>query len=160
VSEGGQQMVTVRSHSHLMMMHQRKQEVLGRTNQVKVTLRLTVSQFWCPAPPDIYYSLTRSCFCRTPSLTRGRVCLSYMLLALTSAVFLGSESLGTRDHKQLIAYFPSTTYWASDATRTAQKTRRPVVLLLAAGTCLPSRCLETTGGGGTQIHRPKNGMIS
>jgi hypothetical protein len=33
-----------------------------------------------------------------PSLTRGRVCLLYMLLALTRAVFFGSEFLGTRDH--------------------------------------------------------------
>jgi hypothetical protein len=32
------------------------------------------------------------------SLTRGRVYLFYTLLALASAVFLGSESLGTRDH--------------------------------------------------------------
>jgi hypothetical protein len=31
-------------------------------------------------------------------LTRGRVGLLYMLLVLASAVFLGSESLGTRDH--------------------------------------------------------------
>jgi hypothetical protein len=31
------------------------------------------------------------------SLTRGRVCLFYMLLAFVSAVFLGSESLETRD---------------------------------------------------------------
>jgi hypothetical protein len=37
-------------------------------------------------------------FCGAPSLTRGRVCLLYMVLALASAVFLGSESLGTRDH--------------------------------------------------------------
>jgi hypothetical protein len=37
-------------------------------------------------------------FCRAPSLTRGRVCLLYMLLAFASAVFIGSESLGTRDH--------------------------------------------------------------
>jgi hypothetical protein len=29
---------------------------------------------------------------------RGRVCLLYMLLALTRVVFLGFESLGTRDH--------------------------------------------------------------
>jgi hypothetical protein len=29
---------------------------------------------------------------------RGRVCLLYMLLALASVVFLGSESLRTRDH--------------------------------------------------------------
>jgi hypothetical protein len=40
----------------------------------------------------------QSCFCGAPSLTRGRVCLLYMLLALASAVFLGSEPLGTRDH--------------------------------------------------------------
>jgi hypothetical protein len=37
-------------------------------------------------------------FCGAPSLTRGRVCLLYMLLALASTVFLRSESLGTRDH--------------------------------------------------------------
>jgi hypothetical protein len=37
-------------------------------------------------------------FCGAPSLTRGRVCLLYMLLVLASAVFLGSKSLGTRDH--------------------------------------------------------------
>jgi hypothetical protein len=58
-------------------------------SQVKVTLRLTVSQSvrtW----PDIYYCFTiRSCFFVAPSLTRGRVCLLYMLLALASAVFFG-----------------------------------------------------------------------
>jgi hypothetical protein len=37
-------------------------------------------------------------FCWAPSLTIGRACVLYMLLALVSAVFLGSESLGTRDH--------------------------------------------------------------
>jgi hypothetical protein len=40
----------------------------------------------------------RSCSCRAPSLTRGRICLLYVLLALASAVFLRSESLGTWDH--------------------------------------------------------------
>jgi hypothetical protein len=43
----------------------------------------------------------RSCFCGAPSLTRGRVCLLYMLLALASTVFLGSEPVGTRDHSLL-----------------------------------------------------------
>jgi hypothetical protein len=33
-----------------------------------------------------------------PSLTKGWVCLLYMLLALTSIVFLRSKSLGTGDH--------------------------------------------------------------
>jgi hypothetical protein len=37
-------------------------------------------------------------FCGALSLTRGWVCLMYMLLALASAGFLGFESLGTRDH--------------------------------------------------------------
>jgi hypothetical protein len=36
-------------------------------------------------------------FVGAPSLRRGRVYLLYMLLVLASAVFLGSESLGTRD---------------------------------------------------------------
>jgi hypothetical protein len=38
-----------------------------------------------------------SCFSEAHSLTRGRVCLLYMLLALASIVFLGLESLWTRD---------------------------------------------------------------
>jgi hypothetical protein len=37
-------------------------------------------------------------FCGALSLRRGRVCLLYMLQAFASAVFLGSESLGTRDY--------------------------------------------------------------
>jgi hypothetical protein len=48
----------------------------------------SVSKSWC--------SQLRSCFCVAPSLRRGLVCLSYMLLALASVVFLGSESHGTR----------------------------------------------------------------
>jgi hypothetical protein len=50
--------------------------------------------------PQIFIAVwqLRSCFYGAPSLARGRVCLLYMLLALASAVFLGSESLGTRDH--------------------------------------------------------------
>jgi hypothetical protein len=49
---------------------------------------------------QIFISLwqLQSCFCGAPSLTRGQVCLLYMLLALASVVFLGSESLGTLDH--------------------------------------------------------------
>jgi hypothetical protein len=37
------------------------------------------------------------CWCGTLSLTRGRVCRLQLLLALTSAVILRSESCGTRD---------------------------------------------------------------
>jgi hypothetical protein len=80
--------------------------------RVRVTLRLTVSQSvsqsvsksWCRAQSGAHDQTVitvwqlRSCFCGAPSLTRGWVCLLYMLLALASAVFIGSESLGTRDH--------------------------------------------------------------
>jgi hypothetical protein len=72
-------------------------------HQVKVTLRLTVSQpvsLGVEPHDQIFITLWqfRSCFCVAPSLMRGRVCLLFMLLVLASAVFLGSESLGTRDH--------------------------------------------------------------
>jgi hypothetical protein len=40
----------------------------------------------------------RVCWCGALSLTRGRVCRLQLLLGLASAVILGSESLGTRDH--------------------------------------------------------------
>jgi hypothetical protein len=40
----------------------------------------------------------RVCWCGALSLTRGRVCSLQLLLALASAVILGSESRGTRDH--------------------------------------------------------------
>jgi hypothetical protein len=40
----------------------------------------------------------RVCWCRVLSLTRGRVCCLQLLLAITSADILGSESRGTCDH--------------------------------------------------------------
>jgi hypothetical protein len=64
----------------------------------------SVSKSWCRAPcgahDQIYINLwqLRSCFCRASFLMWWRVCLLYMLLALASVVFLGSESVGTRDH--------------------------------------------------------------
>jgi hypothetical protein len=71
-------------------------------------LRLTVSQsVSLGVEPHLglmtrYLAITnwqlRSCFCGAPSLTRGRVCLLYMLLGLPKAVFPGSDFLGTRDH--------------------------------------------------------------
>jgi hypothetical protein len=72
------------------------------TCQVKVTLRLTISQSVSRAPSvahdQIFITVwqLRSCSCGAPSLTRGRV-----LLALASAIFLGSESLGSRNHMLL-----------------------------------------------------------
>jgi hypothetical protein len=70
----------------------------------KVTLWLTVSKSWCRASSRAHDQkfITvwqwRSWWCGAPSLTIEQICLLYMLLALASAVFLGSESLGIRDH--------------------------------------------------------------
>jgi hypothetical protein len=64
----------------------------------------SISKSWCRAPSGAHDQIfiivwqLRSCFCGTPHLTKGRACLLCMLLALVSAVFLGSESLGSRDH--------------------------------------------------------------
>jgi hypothetical protein len=64
----------------------------------------SISKSWCRAPSRAHDQIfitvrqLRSCSCGTPSLTRGRVSLFYMLLALVSAVFLGPESLGSRDY--------------------------------------------------------------
>jgi hypothetical protein len=66
----------------------------------------SVSKSWCRAPfgahDQIFITVwqLRSCFCGAPSLTRGRFCLLYMLLALASAVFLGSESFATHEYKK------------------------------------------------------------
>jgi hypothetical protein len=63
----------------------------------------SVSKSWCRAPSGAHDEIfiivwqVRSCYCEAPSRQRGRVCLLYMLLALASAVFLWSESLGTCD---------------------------------------------------------------
>jgi hypothetical protein len=50
--------------------------------------------------PDFYYCLLqfRVCWYGAPSLTRKRICRLQLLLALASAVFLGPQSRGTRDH--------------------------------------------------------------
>jgi hypothetical protein len=90
--------------------------------KVKVTLRLTVIQSVSLGFEHHlgliarYLSLFHSygpVFFGSPSLTRGQVCLLHMLLALTSLVFLGSESLWTRDHTLLsqIWDFPLRLNW-------------------------------------------------
>jgi hypothetical protein len=69
-----------------------------------VTDGRSICKSWCRAPSGAHDQIfitprqLRSWFCGALSLTRGRVCLLYILLALASIVFLGSESLGTLDH--------------------------------------------------------------
>jgi hypothetical protein len=47
---------------------------------------------------EIFCRQSRVCYFLSPSLTRGRVCNLLLLQGLASAVPLGSESRGTRDH--------------------------------------------------------------
>jgi hypothetical protein len=65
--------------------------------EVEVTLRLTASQSVSLGvePPSgahdqMFFTVwhLRSCFCGAPSLTRGRVCLLYTLLALETSLFV------------------------------------------------------------------------
>jgi hypothetical protein len=74
--------------------------------KIKVTLQLTVSQSVSFGVEPHLGLMTRYLllfdsygfvFVGRP-LTRGRVCLLHMLRTLASAVFLGSEPLGTHDH--------------------------------------------------------------
>jgi hypothetical protein len=67
-----------------------------------VTDGQSISKSWCRAPSGAHDQIQvfitlwqlRSCFPGAPSLTRGLVCLLYMLLALASVVFLGPSPLG------------------------------------------------------------------
>jgi hypothetical protein len=70
--------------------------------EVEVTLRLTASQSVSlgverpsGAHDQIFFTVwhLRSCFCGAPSLTRGWVCLLYMLLALAAQSFSGPSPL-------------------------------------------------------------------
>jgi hypothetical protein len=97
--------------SHLQLSSQEASLIISQLKvKVKVTLRLTVSQpVSLGVEPHLRlmtrYLLFFDCyglvFVGGASLTRGRVYLLYMLLVLASVVFLGSESLGTRDHISL-----------------------------------------------------------
>jgi hypothetical protein len=64
----------------------------------------SASLSWCQAPSEtqdqIFVTVRqlRVCWCGALSLTRGRVCRLQLLMALASAVILGSDSPRTRDH--------------------------------------------------------------
>jgi hypothetical protein len=108
----------------------------------------SASMSWNKAPiwglrPDLDYCQLQVCWFGAPFLTRDRICPLYMLLALASAVFLGSESLGIWDHILLsqIWDFP----FRRLATSATWATEKTALLLLRAFAsvrmCLPNRCL-------------------
>jgi hypothetical protein len=56
---------------------------------------------WLPESKLCYDRLSVgqwACWCGAPCLTRGRVCRLQLMLALASAIILGSECRGTHDH--------------------------------------------------------------
>jgi hypothetical protein len=115
--------------------------------------------------PEIFITLwqLRFSFCGAPSLTRGRVCLLYMLVVLASRVLLGSESLWYRDHilqshiwdlplRRLLRLagpqwrYSTPTHWTPNYTRVAIYSLRadctensPSIV----GKCLPNHCKAT-----------------
>jgi hypothetical protein len=93
---------------------------------------------WNKAPiwglrPDFYYCHLRDCWFGALPLTRGRVCRLQLLLALASAVILGSESSGTRDH---ILLSDSTLLFLSPPTTTPS-----ILVACCNAACLQFRCL-------------------
>jgi hypothetical protein len=90
-----------------------KQPMTSRFKSYVTTDGHSASLSWNKAPSGAYDQIfitirrLRVCWWGALSLTRGRVCRLQLLLALASAVILGSESRGTRDHILLsqIRYF-------------------------------------------------------
>jgi hypothetical protein len=108
----------------------------------------SISKSWHRAPSGAYDQIfitlwqLRSCFCGAPSLTRGRVCLLYMLLVLASVVILGSESLGSRDH--IFSEWTTRSFYVTPA-RTPQKTSFIIECSVVAGeTTCPQSCSLAT----------------
>jgi hypothetical protein len=107
-------------------------------------------------------------FCGTPSVTRGRVCLSYMLLALASAVLLGSEFLGTRDYiflsqiwdfpfRRLLRLAVQSQYSLTYATYMMKK---KCVRVLTCTLDVTETCGQTLGTNSTYQNNNKNVYIN
>jgi hypothetical protein len=79
-------------------------DTVARIESYVTTDGQSASLSWNKAPiwglRSVFISvrLLRVCWCGTLSLTKGIICRLKFLLALASAVILGYESLGTRDH--------------------------------------------------------------
>jgi hypothetical protein len=102
----------------------------------------SVSKSWCRAPSGAHDQIfiivwQLRFFCAAPSLTRGRLCLLYMLLAFASAVFFGSGSLDTRDHILLPQKNTLRTPYPSNSSILIETT----VLLLLPEYSFPRECV-------------------
>jgi hypothetical protein len=123
---------------------------------LSLTLRPTASRSVClgikrpfGAYDQIFINLwqLRFCFYGAPSLSRRRIWFLYMLLDLASVVFIASESIWTCDHISLsqIWDFPSRRPYDSQSLYCCYgRLTSESPGIVSVGTCLPSRCSETT----------------
>jgi hypothetical protein len=68
------------------------------TDGESASLSWNKAPIWGLRPDFYYYQTVTVCWCGALCLTRRRVCRSQLLMFLASAVILGSEPHGTRDH--------------------------------------------------------------
>jgi hypothetical protein len=73
-------------------------ETYVTTDGQSASLSCNKAPIWGLRPDFITMRQLRVCWCGALSLTRRRVCRLQLLLVLASAVILGSDSRGTRDH--------------------------------------------------------------
>jgi hypothetical protein len=131
------------------------------TDGQSVTLSWNKAPIWGLRPDFIavrnteYVGQLRVCWHGALSLTRGRVCRLQLLLALASAVILGSVSLGTRDHIYCLScWMLLYNHFARITQKTASIVKEVCLLIcclvmdvlllrafVSAGMCLPNCCL-------------------
>jgi hypothetical protein len=101
-------------------------------------------------------------FCGAPTLTRARVCILCILLALASAVFLGAESLGNRDHILLsqICDFPFRRRLRLAGSRWRYSTPPPHGFETVSRAEQSSSLLPATGQHGHSSHRAPLGPMA
>jgi hypothetical protein len=87
-----------RASSVELLTTQSESESFVTTDGQSASLSWNKAPIWGVLPVFITVRLLQVCYCGALSLTKGRVCRLQMLLALASAVILGSQSRGTRDH--------------------------------------------------------------
>jgi hypothetical protein len=156
-------LLTISSHSRLPC---HDSLFLFESQNYPMTNLHSASLSWCRAPSGaqdkifITAKQLRVCWCGAPSLMRGRTCHLKLLLVLTNAVILGSESHGSHDHHILLSQireFPNLEghvhVFISPRNRVAQLYAQPLGSFFVAS--YDFQCYG--GGGGYSTPAPSGG---